>query len=262
MLPRSALSLVLVLPMVASCAAVYPEVRTPLRAPAAGQQLDPPPREVRFLALDGAEVPSETRDGRKWSALGDERPDPYALLVVGTRTLLRTPVARNTLSPRWADAPKGNFRVEDGERVRVELWDSNPVHDLPIGVHEVASLDVTDDANVIDVLCDSGAHILLHVEPARPKLGLGFAYELRADTAFVTRVFSESPAGRAGLKRGDELVAIGGRATKTMSTGEIQTALNAPRYDGIAIRVRHADRSIGELTLREGAVYPLFDELN
>lgn len=244
-----------------ACTAVYPELKTPLR-PLVGQQvIDPPPREVRWLSFLGAEVPPQTRDGRKWDALGGSKPDPYAILFLDGVEVLRTPAEANTLAPTWRGAPAGNFRIADGSRMRVELWDHNPMHDHPIGVKELSDPDeYLDDDGALLLETDSGAHVRVSFGAAHGFYGLGFVYELRTTEPFVTRVFGESPAAKAGLKRGDELVAVGGKPTKTMSASELQSVLNTPHKDGLAVAVRHADQSRVDLVLRDGAVYPLLTE--
>jgi hypothetical protein len=246
-----------------SCSAVYPELRTPIHPPMKGQQeLESPPSDLRFLSFKGATVPPLTRDGRKWDAVGGEAPDPYAILFVNGKRLVKTTVQSNTLNPTWPDAPKGNFRIADTDRLRVELWDANPVNDHPIGVKDVGIIDdETLRTGQMDVNCDSGAHVVLGIEPAHAQVGLGLFYELRTfDDVYVTRVLKESPAGRAGLKSGDQFVELGGKAVREMKPGEVQSTLNTPSVEGLSMRIRHEDGVELVLSLKEGAIYPLFDE--
>ena len=115
-------------------------------------------------------MPTETRDGRKWgSDLGRKCADPYAVLLVNGKLLLKTPAQGGTLTPTWPDGPAGNFRLKDTDRFRVELWDSNTINDHPIGVKEMGRLDdEVERTGEADVECDSGAHFADRIR-ARPR---------------------------------------------------------------------------------------------
>src|SRR5437763_14859768 len=75
--------------LAAACAAVYPELQTPLRS-AEGREMEAPSSGLRWIAFKGATVPPETRDGRKWGGdLGRAAPDPYAALYLHDKLLLK-----------------------------------------------------------------------------------------------------------------------------------------------------------------------------
>lgn len=242
------------------CAAVYPELQTPSHAPVEGQPLDPPPASVKWIAISSATIPKLTRDGRSWDG-GSSGPSAYAIIFVNGEPILRTEPEARTFSPTWPSAPKGNFILEEGDRVRVELWESRPVNDRPIGVRELrfAKEDLTDEHELL-VALDGGADVVLKVEAARAQVGLGFRYELRGlDGVYLTRVFALSPAGRAGLEVGDQIIAIDGRPTKGMTPPEIQSLLNMQHPGGFQLKLARKDGSLVALTLREGAIYSLYE---
>jgi hypothetical protein len=248
---------------VGACAAVYPELQTPLRT-AEGQPAEAPPNNLRWIAFKGATVPGETRDGRKWGGdLGHAAPDPYAVLFVNGKLLLKTPSQSGTLTPTWPDGPAGNFRVKKSDHFRVELWDSKALNDHPIGFKDIGSVEEgVDVSGEVDVECDSGAHVRIAFEPAHARLGLGFYYELRIGEVFVTRVYEESPAGRAGIKPGDQLLALDGKAVSGLKSAEIQTILNMPHLTPLAMRVRHkSDGQEAAVQAKDGAIFPLFSEM-
>jgi predicted metalloprotease with PDZ domain len=151
--------------------------------------------------------------------------------------------------------------VRSGAAVKVELWDSNPINNHPICVADVADLhsEVSVETPLV-VSCNSGAELKLIVQPAHARLGLGLYYELRREEVVVTRVLRESPAARAGLAFGDQLLKIQGKDVKTMADGEAQSLINANAATGITLKVRKRDKSETELTLKEGAIYPMADE--
>jgi len=249
--------------LVTACAAVYPELQTPVHS-AEGRELEAPPKNLRWIAFKGAEVPPETRDGRKWGGdLGRRAPDPYAILYMNGRLLLKTPAQAGTLVPTWPDGPAGNFVIDRTDRFRVELWDSNVLNDHPIGYKEVGSLEEgVDTSGEVEIECNSGARVRLAFEPAHARLGLGLYYELRIGEVFVTRVYEESPAGHAGIKPGDQILALDGKAVSGLKAAEVQSILNAPHMSGLPMRIRHkVDGRDVAVTVKEGAIFPLFSEM-
>lgn len=239
------------------CGAVYPEVRTPVRPVPAGQELKPPPpADVLYIAFAGAVIPEKTRDGRSWDAVGGSAPDPFAKLMANDRELFRTPIQSNTLTPTWPDAPKENWRIAKGTTLRVELWDSNPINNHPICVRTIRDPHAQAGAGELDIDCDSGAKLRLVIAPGRAKLGVGFSYELRTESVFVSRVVAASPAGRAGLTPGDRIVRIQGQDVKGLDEGEIRSLINANAPSSLALSVRHADGGSVEMVLKEGPMYP------
>ncbi len=249
------------LAVLAGCPAVYPELATRTSKVASDRAVDPPPPDdlhwIRFLS---GEVPPRTRDGREWSK-GSRLPDPYATLVVNGREVLRTPVQSGTLKPTWPDGPRGNFRLQPTDRLRVELWDRNAINDRPIGVRDLGRpTEEARQTRQIRVELEGGGEVILAYEPAHPVLGVGLWYELRNDTCFVTRLLDQSPASRAGLQKGDELLAIGGKAVKATTPDDVQSLWNAIPMAGVAVTVRHASGATQEALLKEGPIYPLFDQ--
>jgi len=243
------------------CGAVYPEISTPVR-PAGARHLDPPPPEdLVYLKFASAQIPTRTRDGRQWDSVGGAAPDPFAKLLIDEKELLVTPVQANTLRPTWPDQKVGNYRIPHNVPVRVELWDSNAINNHPICVESIGNLlaDTNDEQN-LELRCESGATIEIVVQPAHAKFGLGLYYELGNDDVHVTRVVGESPAARAKLARGDQLLRIQGREVKGMDQGTVRSLINANVSTGVTFAVKHADGSQEEVTLKDGPMYPTVDE--
>lgn len=243
-----------------ACGAVYPELQTPLRAPPNANNLDPAPGNLRWIGVRSGTIPETTRDGRKWHELGSPAPDPYVILFVNGKELLRTDPQASTLAPTWPDAPKGNFRWRRNDRLKVEIWESGLLR-RPICQKDLGS--ESEDwlgSREILVQCEGGATLLIGWELPHARFGYGFYYEFRSDTVYVTRVFEESPATKAGMQSGDQIISLGDRAVKTMKVAEVQSYLNSHRSEPIRIEVKHPDKQIASLEMKEGAVYPTFAE--
>jgi len=244
-----------------ACAAVYPELATPTHTPVTGQHLEPPPESVKWIELKGASVPKLTRDGRPWGTLGSTEPSPYAIVFVNGQPIIRTDVEAKTLTPTWPGSKRGNFTLSRGDRIRVELWESRPVADRPIGVRELTFTGDLTDENELIVSLEGGAEVTLKVESARPVVGFGLSYELRGvDGVFVTRVIQHSPAGRAGIKPGDQIISIDGRPTSGMNEAEIRSLMNMQHPLGLALQLHRADGTAYALSLKDGAIYVLEGE--
>ena len=244
------------------CGAVYPQLETPVRTPPAHITLaPPPPDDLLFLKFAGATIPSRTRDGRSWDSIGGSLPDAFAKLIVDGKVILETPVQSNSLTPNWPDQRKENYRIRAGAPVRVELWDRNPINNHPICVSDVRDLrSQAAEGESLQINCSSGAELRLVAQPAHGKLGLGMFYELRREEVVITRVLRESPAARAGLVRGDQLRKIQGKPVSAMADGEAQSLINANAATGVALLVSKLDKSEVELTIKEGAIYPVAGE--
>jgi hypothetical protein len=245
----------------AACGVVYPEVQTPLRTPPPGFSLvPPPPDDLIYLRFHGAVIPTKTVDGREWDSVGGAAPDPFAKLLVNGKEIIVTPVESDTLRPKWGDQVRANYRIKRGSAVKVEVWDKNPINSRPICTEDIKNLhDEVNTDHPLEITCESGARVELIAEPAHGRLGLGFYYELRTEGAAVTRVIEESPARRAGLAPGDEIVRVQGQDVLTMEDGKLQSLINANASIGVELTVRRGEQS-REVKLKNGSIYPLVSE--
>jgi hypothetical protein len=244
-----------------ACGAVFPEITPLVKAPPAGRDIEPkPPANLVFLAFNGAEIPPHTRDGRAWDSLGGSLPDPFAKLFVDDREVFRTPVQSDTLKPTWKDQPHANYRIAPGGKARVEVWDNNTLNNHPICIKKLGDLTELAGTEPVEIDCDSGAHVSLRVEPAHPRWGLGFAYELKTVGLSVTRVLAESPAARVGLVTNDEILEIQGRKVEKMEEGEAQSLINSNAQMGVALVVRSKAQEVRTIKVAEGVIYPVFGD--
>ena len=244
-----------------ACSAVYPEMSTALKSAPQGRQLEPPPGpELLWIRIQSAEIPKKTRDGRQWDAVGGNAPDPFVILFADDEELFRTPVQSNTIKPTWPDQVPKNYRIPKKAKVRLELWDANPISNHPICIAKVRNIHREAGMGGTDLRCESGARVSFLVEPAHAMLGVGLFYELRNPDVYVSRVIAQSPAARAGIQAGDQILAIAGKDVAKMEKGEPQSLINSKAQVGVKLRIRHKDGQEREVELQEGPVYPLAED--
>ena len=248
--------------LVIGCPAVFPEVGTRIKVASKDAVLDPPPPDTLvWIRFTGGVVPEKTRDGRKWDQVLGSLPDPYAKLIVNDAELFRTDVQSNTLTPDWPDSPRGNFELPPGAKLRVELWDNNPINDGPIGIKDFSR---PTPEQLIDgkyrIELKGGGEVTIAFERAHPMFGLGFWFELRNESAYITRFVEGSPAERAGMQKGDDIVAIGGKKVSAMKPDEVRSLLNAVPVSGIELQLRHPDGKTERVNVKEGPIYPTFEQ--
>lgn len=247
---------------VTGCPAVYPEVGTRLKVAPKNAILEPGPPELYFwMRVVEARVPEKTRDGRNWDQVLGSLPDPYAKIIVNGAELFRTTVQSDTLTPTWPDAPRGNWEIPKGAKLRVELWDSSPINDAPIGIKEFGR--PTPDELVegrYHTELNGGGEITIAFEPAHPMFGLGFWFELRNDASFITRFMPGSPADRAGLQKGDEILSINGQKVSGMSGDAVRSILNSAPVSGLDLELKRPDGTTVKLNVKDGPIYPTFAE--
>lgn len=246
----------------AACPAVYPEFPTRMRKAMTEQALDPPPPDnVMWMKFESARIPERARNGKTWEEEIGKKPDPYAILFINDKEVFRTPVEKETLEPTWKNGPRGNFRIDPGDKLRVEVWDSNTISDKPLGIRDIGKpSDEFKLTHRIRVNLDAGGEAIISYESARAMLGLGLWYEIRTESAYITRLMVGSPAERAGIKPGDEIVKINGKDVKTLGSDGVRSAFGAVGSDGINLVLRHEDSTVLDINVKEGAIYPLYQD--
>ena len=244
-----------------ACGAIFPEIATPIGPPPNLESPSPePPDDYVYFYLKTVRVQTQTRDGRKWGKGGDGLPNPYAILFIDGTEVTRTEVQPDTLQPVWAKQKKANYKMRSDTRLRIEIWDDHGLFPHPICMKEMLNLPSYLELGEAKVDCNGGAQITLAVEPAHARWGLGFYYELRTSSVYITRVIAASSAGRAGLKPGDQILSIMDKAVAQMESGEVQSLIRSNASSGVELKVSSSERATREVTLRDEALYPLIDE--
>jgi hypothetical protein len=258
---RSSWVVALALTVTASCGAVYPELRTSVRDADEGDVVaGTAPRQMAYIEFERARVPPRAPDGRPWSDTGDELPDPVARLIVNGKTLIETPVEEDTLTPTWPAQRRANYVLKPRSHATVQLLAHGAMNDRLICSKNVGDLRAEAELGRVELTCDNGARVWLLVQPARPKIGLGLFYELRINQVFVSLVVEDSPAGRAGLRVGDEIIALDGKWVRSMDEAQVRSVFNAGASNGLRVTVRRGSAAPKEVTLKEGPVYLSIDD--
>lgn len=239
-----------------ACSAVYPEMQTSVRPLPDTVEPDPPPADdLYYVYFEGASIPAKDQGGLPWPG---GAPDPVAKLLVDEVVLFQTPVESRTRTPTWKGQDKQNYRIYHGSKVFIEVWDDNPMTNMPICRVRVRDMRTLRDGGDNEFWCDSGARVRLHVSAAKAMVGIGLYYETRGrDGVRVTRVVSDSPAARAGLKQGDRILAINGKPVATLDALQIRSEMNLHARSGLELDVWFKDGARHVVKLKEGALFPL-----
>jgi PDZ domain/C2 domain len=225
-----------------------------------GVNLTPePPADLYWIRVASAKVPLRDTGGQLWDELG-AFPDPYVILKVNGKPVIESPPVENTLKPTWT-GPGGNYVIEPGDKVEIELKDADTLHDLQMGR---ATLDTPGQADVdlgrIEIDTGNRGKVVLEIQAAHALLGLGFDYTHYDGRAAVNEVWQHSPAGRGGLERGDKIVQVAGRDVKAMKAREIRSAINSIGGKPVDFVVKHGSGNTETVKLQVGPIYPLVDE--
>jgi Ca2+-dependent lipid-binding protein len=237
-----------------SCATLYPEVATPVKAVPPGRDLDPPPPpNVLYIAMAKVHIPNRTRDGRSWDASGG-LPDPFAIVFINDKELFRTAVERDSLNPTWPNGPKTSYELPKGAKLRVEIWDDNAIHKKPICGKDVKELEDHALTGSVNLNCEGGTEIEVVIKAAEAKFGLGFSYEFRSGGVFISKVLPLSPASRAGMRAGSQVLTLMGKAVGAKSEGEVKSIVNSNAATGLDMTLSEPSAQ-KSLKLKEGPIY-------
>lgn len=209
---------------------------------------------LRFLS---AVIPPQQRGGLEWDDDGTG-PDAMVRVYRNDELVWESAPVEGGLSPELNVAPPENVYLPADADIRIELWDSDAVAGDPIGIWRGRGLPPSAllgaDARV---MLDSRAVLVMRVERARPKRGLGLAlYEQRSDAVLALDVTPRSPAARAGLVNGDRIVAIGEDSIESLGAARAASALAraGTRRGATLVVERSGHREI--LRLDGGFVWP------
>lgn len=234
-------------------ACAYPR-RTTSLSPARGTiQSTSAPADLWSLTVVGATVLPLNRGALAWDG-SDGLPDAYVRIYRNDQLVWESDTIDDSLSPAWnATLPRNLYAPRDA-MFRFEVWDRDEVGGDPIGIfrHRGLPPNVVPGADA-RILLDSGAQLALRLEPPQAHHGVGIRlYEVRGDALAILEVETHSPAGRAGLRPGDAVIAIGGQSVSALGGQRAPGALSMASERREALRVRSERGDVREVELDRG----------
>ena len=235
---------------------------------ASSAKLQPvPPRGLFWLKLSGAEIPDKTAGGQLWDE-ADELPDPFAVIYVDGHEVMRGSTESNSLAPTWPDGPSGNIELPPGSAFRVDVFDADVLEDTLIGRGKFSSPtsdELAEGFMWVELKAASGGGALarrgrvkLSVSAPHALIGFGFGIEVDRNRVFVAECLEQGPAGRAGMRKGDRIIAVNGTHIEPATESEGRAFFEgATKLD---LTVKHGKGPTQTLMLERSAVYPLFHE--
>jgi hypothetical protein len=217
----------------------YPRHTTPLNAaPGIKVPSEQTPGGMYAFRLISAVAPQTKISGLGWDDDGTG-PDLFARIYVDERKVWESPVIENDPTPTWNRVLPRNVIIPRNSDFRLELWDyDTAVSSDPIGRIEHRGLPTTAIPDAMARLqLDAGTMVVIMVSAPQPHRGVGLAVEVREDALKVLSVEPFSPAARAGVKKGDQIVGIASARVADMEEGAkiSELSLAAGRHAKLAI---------------------------
>jgi hypothetical protein len=230
-LPR----LLLALCVISGCA--YPRRTTLVHAaPASAEPIDTPSGLWSIRLLE-AQLPETKGGGLAWDSDGTG-PDPYLRLVIDDRAIWESPVQKDTLNPQWNVTLPRSIRVPSGSKFRIELWDEDTASADPAGMVSSLGLPANALPNARARLSlDNLGTVTITVSAPKALKGVGVTYEQHSDALVVLEVEPFSPAARAGINKGDKVVAIGNARVKELTDARAASDLSLAVDKGSSLTV-------------------------
>ena len=239
------------------CACAYPRRSTSLTAARGDVQVLDAPSHVWRMRIGSATIPPRRRGGMDWDPNGG-LPDAFVRVYRGQELVFETPVREDALDPSFDVILPKNVHLPPSQELRIELWDRDdgPTND-PIGQWRGQGLppNALPDADA-RITMEGGAALSFRVLSPQPHRGVGIAeYEVRGSALKVLSVIDNSPASRAGIAPGDEIVAIGDRPIDDMDDAQAASALSMAADRQTTLRVLKAEGGEQTVDLDRGYVW-------
>ena len=225
------------LAVVCGCAYARKETHTVPMAQSA-VKLESRPRDMWTLKVLSAELPQAKPSGLPWDDDGTG-PDPFVRVFVNGREIWTSPVIENSTHPTWNATLPANVVVSHNTPLRIEVWD----HDSQIKADPMGSIsteglpgNALPDAEA-RVTLDNLATLTIMAADPRPVRGVGLTVELHSDALRVIAVHPYSPASRANIRVGEDIVAINEVAVASLDSNEAFTRLSMVIDSGAPLTV-------------------------
>jgi hypothetical protein len=228
-------------------------------SPPKGRQLEAAPDDIVWMQF-AARLPKKTKGGVSWDDDGG-KPDPYLVVYADGEELFRTKPVDDVTEVEWPDA-RGNFSIATGAELKVLVFDADTTSDQPMGQGSLGKPSRIDAANgSMRTSLGGTSSLTLTLGKPRAWFGLGFSYEIQGDETHVVTAFAHGPAGRAGMKSGDQIVSVSGKKLSSMLPDEVHRMFDGLPTNPLDIVVKHKGATTEALKVSVGAIYPLYVEM-
>ena len=206
---------------------VYPRRSTSLTLARGDTESISAPPHVWQLRIVSGILPPRQRSGLSWDE-GEGLPDPFVRLYRNDQLVFESRAIDDTITPEWDELLPKNFWAAPGQAIRAEIWDQDGLTADPVGTWRYDGLPNSAlpgaDARIG---MEGGATLTIRVSAAQTHRGTGIEeYEVRSDELIVLAVTQRSPAGRAGLRVGDRITAIGEQSVRALGEAGAASALS------------------------------------
>jgi hypothetical protein len=225
--------------LVTSCA--YDRRSTFLYPVTSASMKTPPnqPQNLWSVTIVSGQVASRKPSGLNWDD-DDSRPDPLVRLYVYNRLVWESPVVEDSLKPQWNLVLPRNITIGPNTPFRIEMWDHDTPPSLdPIGRLQRIGLPPTAQPNAVArLMLDTGAVLTVIVAPPKFHKGVGITwFEIRPSALIALEVEKYSPAGRAGITAGDQIMAIDSRSVESLGDSQACSLLSLASERGYPLEV-------------------------
>lgn len=252
-LPWISIACVLVV-LAGACAYPRHDTLTVPAPPAAEGTILEGPDGLYSIRLIGAEIPAFKGGGLAWDSDGSG-PDPFMRLLLDDRMVWESPPQENTRRPAWNVTLPRNIHVSSTTKFRIELWDEDTANSDPAGAVTRSGLPESALPNAVARLpLDNFGSVSITISAPQASRGVGLRYEDHGDGLFVLGVEPFSPAGRAGIRVGDAIVAIAGARVDDLGSDRATSQLSLASDRGSALTVSTEGRE-RDVTLDRGYLW-------
>lgn len=215
----------------------YPRRTTLVHAaPSSAEPLDSP-SGLWSIRLVEAQLPETKGGGLPWDSDGTG-PDPFLRLVIDDRVIWESPVQKDTTNPKWNVTLPRSISVPASSKFRIEMWDEDTASADPAGTiaHQGLPENALPNANARLTLDNLGT-VTVMISSPKPYKGLGVTYEQHSDALVVLSVEPFSPAARAGISKGERLVAIGDSRVESLTAAKAASEVSLAVDRGASLTV-------------------------
>lgn len=214
------------------------------------------PKDMWVLRIVDAELPQMKAGGLPWDTDGT-LPDPFVRVLVGERLVWESPVQEDTRTPSWNLTLPRNIEIPEGSVFRLEVWDrDSAVSADPAGGIQRQGLPATalPDA-VARLTLDNLGMLTIVASLPRAHKGVGIRFEVHSDALRVLEVERYSPAFRAGILKGDRIVAIGPQRVSELSGDEATSDLSLAIDRDLSLTLADEKGKERQVTLDKGFIW-------